>query len=150
MPAQFQKLGIAFQYPENWTLDESDARAGQKSVTVYSPGGAFWSVALHPHWADPAGLAKGVVDAMKEEYADIEAEEIEETIAGHELVGFDLSFYYLDLTNSARVRGVRIGQNTYTVFCQGDDREFARVEAVFRAMTTSLVSGRPKSQVRPI
>ena len=41
MPARFDKLGISFQYPENWTLDDSDALLGRKSVTVYSPGGRF-------------------------------------------------------------------------------------------------------------
>ena len=25
MPARFDKLGISFQYPENWTLDDTDA-----------------------------------------------------------------------------------------------------------------------------
>ena len=58
MPATFEKLGISFQYPENWTLDEQDALAGRKSVTVYSPGGAFWTVAVHSKAADPAELAR--------------------------------------------------------------------------------------------
>ncbi len=144
MPSQFQRLGIAFQYPENWTLDESDARAGRDSVTVYSPGGAFWCVARHPSSADPEKLARGVVAAMTEEYADAEIEAIEEIVVGRELIGFDLSFFYLDLTSTAQIRGVRIGQNTYTIFCQGEDREFARVKAVFEAMTASLLSEAPK------
>lgn len=144
MPAQFQRLGIAFQYPENWTLDDSDARAGRESVTVYSPGGAFWCVTLHPPSADLTKLVKGVVDAMKEEYADAEVEEVEETVAGHELVGTDLSFFYLDLTSTAQIRGIRIGEHTYTVFCQGEDREFARVRAVFQAMTVSLLNELPR------
>ena len=57
MPAHFDSLGISFQYPDNWTLDDSDALLGRKSVTVYSPGGAFWSVAIHSGTADPAKLA---------------------------------------------------------------------------------------------
>ena len=48
MPAQFDSLGISFQYPENWTLDDSDALLGRKSITVYSPGGAFWAVVIIP------------------------------------------------------------------------------------------------------
>ena len=39
MAAIFDKLGIRFQYPENWTLDESEALAGDQAVTVFSPGG---------------------------------------------------------------------------------------------------------------
>ena len=41
MPARFDSLGISFQYPDNWTLDDSDARLGRKSVTVYGPEGPF-------------------------------------------------------------------------------------------------------------
>jgi len=139
MPVEFNKLGVAFQYPENWTLDEEDALAGRKSVTVYSPRGAFWSISVHPISADPVRLAKAAVDAMKAEYAELEAEETQETIAGRETVGYNLNFYYLDLTNTARVRCIRTDRATYAVFCQGEDRDFDELEAVFRAMTTSFL-----------
>ena len=78
MPAQFKGLGISFQYPENWKLDDSDARLGRKSVTVYSPGGAFWSVTIHSGSTDPAKLTQAVVAAMREEYDSLEAEEVTE------------------------------------------------------------------------
>ena len=117
MPALFTKLGISFQYPENWAVDEGDALAGRRSVTIYSPGGAFWSVSVHPRSAHPFQMAKAAVEAMKEEYAELEVERAEQTIAGQQTVGFDLSFYYLDLINSASVRCLRTDQATYTVFC---------------------------------
>ena len=85
MPAKFEGLGLQFQYPENWTLDDSDALLGRKSVTVYSPGGAFWSVAVHFGLVDPAKLTKAVVDTMRREYAAVESEEASEIIAGHAL-----------------------------------------------------------------
>ena len=141
MPARFDKLGISFQYPENWTLDDSDALLGRKSVTVYSPGGAFWSVAIHSGSAAPAKLAAAVVEAMTKEYPGLEVDEAHETVAGHDLIGYDLAFYYLDLINTALVRSLRVGPTTYTVFCQAEDREFEKLEMVFWAMTTSLLSG---------
>jgi hypothetical protein len=139
MPAEFNKLGISFQYPENWALDEEDALAGRKSVTVYSPGGAFWSVSVHPNSADPLSLARAAVDAMKAEYEELEAEKTQETVAGREMVGYDLNFYFLDLTNTASVRCIRTDRATYAVFCQAEDREFDVIRAVFRAMTTSFL-----------
>jgi hypothetical protein len=139
MPAKYDKLGISFQYPENWTLDEADALAGRNSVTVYSPGGAFWSVAVHPRSADAEKLARGVVNLMKEEYEELEAEEASETVGGQAATGFDMNFYYLDFTNSAQVRMLKTDRATYTVFCQGEDREFDRLQPVFRAMTASLL-----------
>ena len=141
MPARFDKMGIAFQYPENWTLDEADALAGHRSVTVYSPGGAFWSVAAHPQSADLRRLALAAVDAMRNEYEDLESEEVCEALAGSEIVGFDLNFFYLDLTNTAQIRCIRTDRCVYSIFCQAEDREFSGIEAVFRAITTSLLAG---------
>lgn len=143
MPAEFNNLGIAFQYPENWTLDVQDALAGRRSVTVYSPGAGFWAVSVHPRSANPRSLAKAAVKAMQDEYEDLESCEVSQHVSGHELVGYDLSFFYLDLTNTALIRCLRTGRATYVVFCQAEDHEFDRVHAVFDAITTSLLSNLP-------
>jgi hypothetical protein len=141
MPRTFDKLGLCFQYPDNWTLDEADAVAGREAVTVYAPGGSFWSVAVHPCAAEPLQLAETVVQAMRDEYAAVEVEPTQETLGGRELVGFNMNFYYLDLTSSAEVRSLRLGDHTYTLFWQGEDREFDRLAPVFRAMAVSLLQG---------
>jgi hypothetical protein len=141
MPARFDKLGISFQYPENWTLDDSDAILGRRSVTVYSPGGGFWTVAIHSSSADPAKLAAAIVETMKKEYSGVEVDDSEETVAGHDLIGYDLAFYYLDLINTATIRSLRVAQATYTIFCQAEDRDFDKLQMVFKAMTASLLSG---------
>lgn len=139
MPAEFNKLGVSFLYPDNWTLDEGDARAGRDSVTVYSPGGAFWSISVHPPTVDPADLAKTVVEAMKQEYEDLETEQAQETIGDRDLIGCDLNFYCLDLTNTASIRCLRTHRATYAVFWQAEDREFEQVGNVFLAITTSFL-----------
>jgi hypothetical protein len=141
MPRQFNNLGISFQYPENWTLDEEDTRGAKRSVTVYSPGGAFWSVSVHPRSVDPARLARAVVDTMGSEYADLESVAARETIAGRALVGYDINFFFLDFTNTATIRCVRTDRATLAVFCQAEDHEYDQVGRVFLAMTTSLLAG---------
>jgi hypothetical protein len=140
MPARFDSLGISFQYPDNWTLDDSDALLGRKSVTVYSPGGAFWSVAIHLGTAEPAKLAAAVVDAMRQEYEGLETQPADETLAGHNLTGYDFAFYCLDLTNTARVRSLRFAHATYTIYCQAEDREYQQVERVFQAISVSFLN----------
>ncbi len=140
MPARFNSMGISFQYPDNWTLDDADAVLGRHTVTVYSPGGAFWSVAIHSGSTEPDKLVVAAVEAMKQEYEGLEAEMARETVAGHELLGYNLAFCCLDLTNTARIRGLQTAQSTYTIFCQAEDREFEQIESVFRAMTTSLLN----------
>ncbi len=139
MPLEFNKLGIRFQYPDNWSLAEEDALAGCQSVTVYSPGGSFWSVAIHPPSSDPNELAAAALEAMAEEYEGLEAEQVRETVVGREMVGHDLNFHCLDLTNTACVRSVSTGQATLTIFCQAEDREMERIQPVFQAMTISLM-----------
>lgn len=140
MPLEYAKLGIRFQFPENWTLDESDALKGDETVSVFSPGGAFWSIIKHPRSASPGELVEAAVQAMRQEYDELDVEEATEMVAGRELVGCDMNFYCLDLTNTALLRVVQTTEATYLILCQADDREFAAVEPVFRAMTRSLLS----------
>ena len=139
MPGKYQKLGIQFQYPETWKLDEGEALEGENSVSVYSPDGAFWSVMVHPPSQSPQELVDTSLATMRQIYDDLDAEAVEETIGGAELVGYDLNFYCLDLTNTAVVRCCRTPAGTLLIFWQADDRELAAVEAVFRAMTLSLL-----------
>lgn len=141
MPAQFQKLGIRFTYPENWTLDESEALEEARTVTVYSPGGSFWSVSLYEPEKKLSTLVKSAVKALRDTYQDLDFEEAVETVAGHQLFGADVSFICLDLTNTALVRAYTTPQHNGLILCQAEDREFAAIEPVFRAMTHSLLAG---------
>ncbi len=140
MPAKCELPGLRFQYPENWTLDDVVHDSHSDSVTVYSPSGAFWSAARYPPSAEPYVLARAVVDAMRQEYDSLEAHQTRDTIAGHELVGYDLFFYCLDMTNTAQVRAASIRGSTCVVFQQAEDHDFEGLGPVFRAMSTSLFS----------
>jgi hypothetical protein len=144
MPAIFDKSGVTFQYPENWTLEVDNPQPGEIAATVTSPTGAFWSVAMHPRKAEPLELTDTVLEAMRQEYPGLEAESVEETIEGHELVGHDLNFFYVDLVGTAQIRAVRLPWTTFAIHCQGEDREFGKIEPVFRAMTFSLLKSSAK------
>ncbi len=143
MPAVFDKLGIRFMYPDNWTLDESDAVAGEQSVTVYSPGGSFWSVRLHASEVDPSDLVDAALATIRTEYQEVDAETFHKTHGDYQIVGCEMNFYYLDLTNTAIVQGFRTSQSTLLILCQADDREFAQIGRIFEAMTISLLENRP-------
>ena len=78
---------------------------------------------------------------MRQEYEELEAEAVQEKLAGRDTVGYDLNFYCLDLINTAVVRSFRTNRRTYTIFYQAEDREFAQVEQVFLAIATSLING---------
>ena len=140
MPALYDKLGIRFLYPENWQLDETDMVEGNNSVTVFSPEGAFWTILAHPPGLDQQDLIQAALEAMHEEYDEIDEEAYHDVIAGREVFGVDLNFYCLDLTNTAWLRSYATDEGTYLVLCQGDDREFERVAGVFDGMLQSLLN----------
>jgi len=139
MPALFNKFGIHFQYPENWTLETDSAAPGRQAVTVYSLGGGFWTVSLAPSDSVPAQLAETALDTIKREYDELDSETTSESIGDVDLIGYDLNFYCLDLTNTAWIRAGRTSRAAYLVICQAEDREFDQISPVFRAMTTSLL-----------
>jgi hypothetical protein len=139
MPAVFEKFGIRFQYPENWTLEDEGA-ARDQVVTVYSPGGAFWTLMLRPAGTDPVEMASAVVDELEKEYDEFESEPTHERIGNMDTAGYDVNFICLDLTNTAWIRTWTSDRNTFLLMCQAEDRDFEQLANVFRAMTVSLLS----------
>ncbi|MDZ4781354.1 MAG: hypothetical protein SGJ19_13965 [Planctomycetia bacterium] len=138
MPKRFDDLGIHFQFPDNWELDVEETPEGHASVSVMSPAGAFWTIMIHPRFLAPAGLADSALKALRVEYPDSDVIPAEETICGYEMEGFDLNFFYLDLTSTAVIRAFRAPDATYLIHCQAEDREYEQLQRVFQAITASL------------
>ena len=136
----FNRFGLAFDYPENWSVDTDDSRDRYATVTVYSPEGGFWSVSGHAPGGDPRELSAAVVVQMKKEYQDLDSEEAIDDVGAQELPGFDMNFYCLDLTNTARVRTLETPDAIYLIVCQAEDREWDEISPVFDAMTMSFVA----------
>jgi len=135
----FDRLGLAFDYPDNWSVDTTDSAPGQAAVTVYSPEGGFWAVTAHEPGGDPDELASAIVAEMEEEYRDLDSEPASSSLSGRRLPGYDLNFYCLDLTNTATVRTLETPRAIYLFFSQAEDREWDRISHVFDAMTASFV-----------
>jgi hypothetical protein len=96
-------------------------------------------VVVHGRRHAPGDVAAEALQAMRETYDNLDSEHVEETVAGQALVGYDLNFYCLDLTNTAVIRGVRTEHGTLLILYQAEDHDFAELEPVFRAMTVSLL-----------
>ena len=141
MPAIFKRPGVSFLYPENWTVDVEYTSTDHQAVTVYSPSGGFWSVALHNLSVEPLKLAVSALEAMRDEYQGLEVEDVTASIADYDLIGFDMHFFHMDLTNTAQIRSFKSNESTYTVFCQAEDSEFEENHRVFDAITLSLING---------
>src|SRR4051794_23144086 len=97
----YEGHGVRFAYPSEWQLEESDEDKAA-TVEVQAPGGlAFALVRSDETGPDPASVADEVLDAMREEYPDLEVAPAMETIAGHHATGYDVEFFSLDITNGA-------------------------------------------------
>ena len=139
MPATYDRQGISFQYPDNWELDEGEPFAERNSVTVFSPGGAFWALMIYPPDDDLDERMDDIIKALRGEDPEMDVETATERLAERDLVGFDLNFFYMDLTNTAIIRSWRTPQGSFVALWQAEDREYAEIEEVFRAITISLL-----------
>lgn len=138
MPANFDKFGIRFEYPENWSVESGDDAASPQ-VTVSSLHTAFWQLSKHSMNADLEPLFDEVLAALRSEYQEIEVEPENATVEGHAVQGFSVNFFYLDLTNTCCLQGIETRTAKYLVVSQAEDREFERVKPVFDAMLASVL-----------
>ncbi len=139
MPAVFEQLGIRFEYPENWSIDQFDEDHGEEQVVVSSPNTAFWHLSKHSAEVEVEPLFDEALAALRTEYKDMEVEPADDELEGHKLLGFDVRFICLDLTNTCWLRAFQTTEATYLLICQAEDREFEQVNLVFHAMLASLL-----------
>jgi len=138
MPAIFEQRDIRFEYPDNWSVEESSDTQTEQ-VVVSSPHSAFWQLSKQPAHTAMEGCFDEALAALRSEYHDMEVEPAHDSIEGHELVGFDVNFICLDLTNTCWLRGFQFADSTYLLLCQAEDSEFEQISPVFRAMLASML-----------
>ena len=135
MPKLFDDLGVRFQYPDNWRVDDD---ASSEGVSVYSPGGSFWSLTIHPPGKEPIELLDQVLGQMKTEYRELDSHLVQLPVAGDDRQGLEMNFVCLDLTCTAVACAFEDYKATYLVLYEADDRELEQIEPVFRAISASL------------
>ena len=152
----YDKHGYSFVYPENWQLDESELEDGEGSISLSAPGGEFWVLTIRPAGFDPMKLADDALETMVSEYRDIEYSPIRRDIAGYTLIGYEMNFFFLDLTSTAIVLTFADANRTFAIFWQcGDllvitsEQEPFAYEDVFEAMTISLLQNLTKTTSEP-
>jgi hypothetical protein len=142
MPGMYDRFGIKFMYPDNWQIVEEEGDDWPKSVTVQSPEGAFLSLFLYEGSVALRDLAREALQAMQQEYEDLEYEEILQPSDGSDY-GFNIDFYYLDLVVTAQIRVALLPEKAVLWQSQAENRDFDKTELVFRAITTSLLGKMP-------
>ena len=136
MQKDYDRDNLFFSFPESWALDDQNA---PESVSVLGPDGSFWCVRRElPDTPSENAIAQAV-DAMREEYPDLEVESISDTIDGVPLTGVDLHFFCFDLTGTASIRIWPRDDCKLVIFTQAEDNQLDRVQPAFTAITASLI-----------
>jgi hypothetical protein len=134
---EFHEDGVIVRYPENWRLDREVTDAGW-TVLLQSPETAFAVVSFDPNLPTPAEMADTALEALREDYPDLESEPQVETLAGQMAIGHDVRFFSLDLTNTCWLRSFYCDAGTVLMMGQCTDLELEQNEPILRAIWASM------------
>ncbi len=137
MPGQFRKDGIRFQYPESWQLTREDADTGW-TVSVQGPETAFFMLTFDAEMPDVDQVTETVLEALRADYPDLEADDAVESLAGQPALGHNIRFFSLDLTNTCCTRCFYADAGTILVMWQANDLDLENAEPIFKAICKSL------------
>ena len=137
MPGTFRKDGVRFQYPDNWKLTREDADTGW-TVSVQSPDTAFFMLTYDSNMPEVGQVADTVLEALRADYPELEADDAVESIAGQPSLGHNIRFFSFDLTNTCCTRAFYSDTGTFLVLYQANDLELETVEPMFAAICKSI------------
>ena len=136
-PSVFDNAVIRFQYPENWQVDRQDTDEGW-TVTVQSPGTAFLLISCYTERPEVTEVVQTSLQAMQQDYPELESQTASEKIAGHQAKGVDINFLSLDTLSSCHLRSFRTRTLTFLLLTQSSAFDNATTLAVLDAVRLSL------------
>ena len=139
MVAKYERHGIRFLYPDNWTIQEDEPDSDVHCVTLQSPGSGFWLLQILESPELLERLASETLSSMKQDYEEVEVDDAEEEILGVSMTGYDMQFYCLDFVVSAHLRSFSLGDRACVLLSQAEDNEYGEIAPVFKAITASLI-----------
>lgn len=151
MPDTFEQYGLTILYPENWTVAQR-AEGEPPGAMFETPGGGFLSVDQIDGENDEAidALFEKTAAAIREDYGEVESEEISSAKVLGFYRGIEYRFYYLDLIVLSRLMIVLGNEKTgsgkdWAIQIQAESRDWDANEAVFDAILAQITPP-PSSQ----
>jgi hypothetical protein len=137
----YQDHGVRFDYPPEWTV-EVTGDGSLTNINLEHPAGiAFLIVTTDVSCPDPGEVADTVLETLREEYSELEDDPFEEVVNDRLVSGYDVQFFTLDLSNTARIRCFRTLNRTILIYGQWADLVEAEVsdlaESVIRSVEDS-------------
>jgi hypothetical protein len=137
MIATFDRNGIRFQYPTNWSLDFEDGDEGW-TATVQSQELSFVLVSLRADADAPAMLADEALAALQEEYKELDAETYVGAFQGLPAIGHDINFLTVDTAIVCRTRAVESPAGPLLVMTQTSEYDREKNGIVLEAILASF------------
>ena len=134
----YDEQGLRFEYPSDWVLEETED-GSVRTVAVQAPDGlGFTVIQTDDSRPDPAEIADAALQAMRDDYPELDAQPVLETINDHAATGHDLEFVALDMTNAATIRCFRTPRRTILVLGQWSDMGDAELPELIRDVVLSI------------
>ncbi len=137
MIATFDRNGIRFQYPENWTIDLEEGDEVW-TATVQSQELAFILLSLRVDVEEPAMLADEALEAIKEEYKELDVENREGSVCGVPASGYEIQFLTVDTPITCQLRAVESPAGPLLIMSQFSEYDREKNEIVIDAILRSL------------
>ena len=134
----YEDHGLRFDYPSAWEVEVTD-HGPVLTVALQDPSGlGFALITTDESRPDPADVADAALEAMREEYPELDASPAMETINDHCATGHDVEFFALDMTNAASIRCFRTPRRTVLAFGQWSDVGQADLPDLIRGVFRSI------------
>ncbi len=135
---EFDRDGIRFVYPEGWDIEVEDEEDEMGwTVSVASSDTAFL-ILTYQVGEDPTRLVETTLESIQEDFEDVGAQPVQETLNSQPAFGYDVEFFNLDLTNIAWLRGVEGPEGGILVMAQVTDQDRPIYEEVLKGIMQSL------------
>ena len=135
MIEKFERSGVSFQYPANWTLEE-EADGADWVATLQTPGSAV-AIITYREDMEPAELGDETLEALQEEYPELDSEIAVDSLAGQTAIGYDIDFITLDLPVTAKVRALETPNGALLLFWQVSEIDRGHYESLLDAVVLS-------------
>ncbi|MBL8824364.1 MAG: hypothetical protein JNJ77_17385 [Planctomycetia bacterium] len=128
---------LQFQYPENWQVERQDTEEGW-TVSVQSPGTAFLLISFYTERPEVQDILQTALQAMQQDYPELEAEPVSEKWNHHATKGYDITFFSLDTVNQCQLRALRTAKASILILSQHSTFDSATHIAVLDAIRVSM------------
>jgi hypothetical protein len=134
----YEDHGVRFEYPSDWVVEVTDEDDVTTVDLQHPEGVAFVLVRTDETCSDPEETADLALEAMREEYPELDDTPVMETLGEHVVTGHDVEFFALDVPNAACIRCFRTPRRTVLCFGQWSDLGGDALPDVVRGVFRSL------------